>query len=356
MLVYFVMLVFSCFFALQVNKIKAIDVLQCKKLTINWYAFLAFLPLFFVSAFRYMVGVDFAAYKTIFDNIVLYNNRTYVEVGFYWLIRLIGQFTTNSQWMFAVMSFLTMGIFVYALKRYSVNFVISVYLFVAMGFYFYSMSSIRYYFAVACAFFAGNLMREKHFVSAFGLIAMGFLFHKSVLIVVPVYLLCQLKFSLKYYFILAGIGVGLIALQPFIRNILFYFYSDYDGNKFDVTRISVYNVILSLVVVIWSFLLLRKILENHDEFYFNLSFFSFFFYVCCSWWIPESSRIGFYLSIYNILYIPRLIQYLEDYKQRAFVTVLVVSCYVLFLIFMLLKVDYSVGFAPFLPYGFCFIQ
>jgi len=319
-------------------------------------ALLAFIPLLLVSALRDGVGIDYESYQEIFYNIVLYGQRTHVEWGYYWLNRLVGCFTLNPQWVFGVSSLLVLGLFMAGIYRYArEHMAFTLFLFIAMGYYFYTMSSIRYYIAVACAFHAGFCIRDSRLLAAVAYIGLGALFHKSILIALPLYLLATLRFTEKFYLIFTGLGSVFVALSPFLRQLFFWVYPSYAGSKFDVIgRFSLYNVALAAGVLLWALLYRRQLLLGGNQFFLNIALFAFIFYGFCSWWIPESSRIGFYLSIFNIVLVPTLVKGEGKANVRAFYTFCTVTLFTLFLVSMLQKVDSTVGYAPFLPYRFCF--
>ena len=121
---------------------------------------IAFFVLFVPAALRYDIGVDYSAameengylgYKQLFEMYAHAPVPADGDVGFYALIKLVGLFSDNAQWLFVLLSALVYGLTLRALRRLSAAPVLSVALFLAAGFYFESYSIQKQWVAIACA-------------------------------------------------------------------------------------------------------------------------------------------------------------------------------------------------------------
>lgn len=358
MATYSVMLAFTMAFSLLADRTRAfyksgdIETQKLKKIRVDWICVcLSVIPLILVSAFRYDVGVDYFNYGNIFHLIREHNNRVHYEIGFYWINRLIGKLTDNPQWILIVCAVLTMFFVGWAVAKYSSNVTLSLFLFVTLGFYFYSMNNPRYYIALTLSLIIGGLAQNKKTILAFILIGIGAVFfHKSLLIMVPIILVAKIHFNLISYVVLSIFTILVSLLREPIRALLFSIYTEYQGSQYDDGKGSTFNILLSFGMLIWALIYYKYWYQRKDQFYFNLIWMASIFYLFYGSWIPESTRIGYYMSFSYILFIPKLISYEKGQYLRAFYTCGVLGCGLAFCYIMLHKWQGPGDGYPFLPY------
>ena len=90
--------------------------------------------------------------------------------------------------MFAFFSILTVFFFVKALRDQGVSYALALYLLLTGGYYFNSLNSVRYYLALAMALYAMKYVFRRDYGKFLLWVLAAFVFHKTVLLVVPVYL------------------------------------------------------------------------------------------------------------------------------------------------------------------------
>ena len=125
--------------------------------------------------------------------------------------------------------------------------------------------------------------------------------------------------------ILLALGcASLILFQDLYRKIIFFFYPFYEGSMFDTGETSLTNVARCTAVLIFSLLYYKSTIKDDkkNRFYFYCNLGALVLYVFASF-IPEISRIGFYLNITNIFLIPGILGKIENEKQRRFWTVMI---------------------------------
>ena len=121
-------------------------------------------------------------------------------------------------------------------------YVMSLFLLLTEGFYFNSMNSVRYYFALALAMYAQKYVLRGEYGKFILWVLLGATIHKSVLLVIPAYIIADLlsRANLKKWHY--GVGVllilSLIFGQDIYRRIIFYFYPYYENSMFDNGQIS----------------------------------------------------------------------------------------------------------------------
>lgn len=342
MVVYFIMLLISTamgFFALKLNGTYSIEVTKSAKILVikksHIFAFLSFLPLLVVSALRFQVGVDYNSYAYIFERIKL-DQSVHAEVGYKILNKLVLLFTNNSQAIFAVTSVITLSLIFCGIYKYSTNPPLSIFLFVTMGYLFSSFNILRQYIAIAIIFVALNLIKENKFWRFLVLVLIAMMFHKTTIIMIPLFFLLRLRLKQSYMIIITMIGACFIPLRGVLTNMLVNtFYPQYAGTTLiqplSAFEFAYYAVVFGLVLAL-CFAYKETFFKNdYNLILFNCAFYSFIIYLCLSF-IPEINRIAVYIEIFIILLIPRVFKEEQNLKVRRFYYVATVILFTAFFI------------------------
>lgn len=298
--------------------------------TVNRILLIAvFLLLFAVSACRIAVGNDYWVYR---DDFLLIEQSRHVsfEFGFVWVVRLLQSMLDHDQYLpiFAVFSFFTVLFFVRGMADQSEQFCFTVFLLMTGGYYFSSLNSVRYYLVLSVALYSIKYVLRGEWGKFVFCIVIAAAFHKSVLIVIPLYFLASRNWK-KWHMLLFATGCGsLILFQDFYRKIIFYFYPFYEGSMFDTGEMSFGNIGKCAAVLVLCLIYYRAAVkeDRKNRFYFYCNLGALALYVFGSF-IPEVSRIGYYLNITNIFLIPGVIVKIPEKRQRILWTVLVVLAY-----------------------------
>lgn len=343
---YCVMLVISVAFALaaayypqsiRVNLGKSGRQILCKPR--HFFIFLSFLPLFLVSALRYKVGVDYLSYTYIFQDVNA-GKPSHTEAGYDLMNRLVGLYTTDAQWVYALAAAISLLLIVWGIYRYSTNPAYSIFLFVTMGYLFSSFNILRQYIAIALIFAALKLIKEKQFLPFCAVVLLAATFHKTAIIMIPLYFLLRLRLKQSYMLMITFVGMGCIPLRGVLTNLLVNtFYPQYAGTDL-IQPLSAFEFLYYALV--FGLLLLLCMRYKHTFFQddynlilFNSVFYSFLIYLCLSF-VPEINRIAVYMEFFVILLIPRLFACEKEQKVRRFY-------YVVFTLFFLAFFLISVG-------------
>lgn len=307
-----------------------------------------------VSACRIAVGNDYWVYRDNF-NLIAQDRHVASEFGFNTIVRWIQGLFGYDEYIpvFAFFSIVTVWFFVRALHDQGNYFAFSLYLLMTGGYYFNSLNSVRYYLALAMALFSMKYVLRGEYGKFILIILAGAMFHKSVLLVVPVYLAARFLAAapLKKWHYAAG-GVFLCSLvfgQSLYREIIFFFYPFYRNSVFDNGQLSYANILKSGCVLILGLICYRQSLREDvaNRFYFFLNLFGLVVY-CCGSFIPEVSRVGYYIIISQVFLVPRLLAQMpwKGLRRLCYVGVIgAFGCYFL----LLLKGMYAVD-VRLLPY------
>jgi len=307
-----------------------------------------------VSACRIAVGNDYWVYR---DNFKLIAQERHVssETGFNLIVKWLQGLFGYDRYLpvFAFFSIVTVFFFVKALHDQGSYYAFSLYLLLTGGYYFNSLNSVRYYLALAMALYAQKYVLRGAYGKFVLWILAGAMFHKSVLLVVPVYLAARFLAASrlkKWHYILGGAGIcSLVFGQDLYREIIFYFYPYYRNSAFDNGQLSYANIGKCVCVLALCLFFGREGIREDvaNRFYFFLNLFGLVVYGCGSF-IPEVSRVGYYMIISQVFLLPRIVAGIKKKPLRRLAYVVVTGAFGAYF-FLLLREMYAVD-VRLLPY------
>lgn len=309
-----------------------------------------------VSACRIAVGNDYWVYR---DNFKLIAQQRHVasEVGFNYIVKWMQLLFGYDNYLpiFALFSLVTVFFFVKALHDQATDYAFSLFLLMTGGFYFNSLNSVRYYLALAIALYSMKYVLRGEYGKFVLWILAGTMFHKSILLVIPVYLAARFLAArrLKAWHYTLGVlpALSLIFAQDIYREIIFIFYPFYRDSAFDTGQISYANIGKCLGTLALCALCYRRSLGGEkglrNRFYFFLNVAATLVY-CCGSFIPEVSRVGYYMIISQIFLLPELLRDMEKGWLKTLCYGGVIGAFTLYFV-MLLRGMYAVD-VRLLPY------
>jgi len=299
-----------------------------------------FLVLFALSACRLNVGNDYAKYVE-FMHLVNCDAFVPTEFGFNQVVRVLYRISgfENYLLVFAFFAFFTILLFLIAIYRQADSFGFSFFLFMALGYYFQSFNTVRYYLALAMAVAAIPYVLRKEWVKFIFVVAIGAALHKSVLVVIPLYILASLPWKKWQLGIAALACTTFFFLQDFYLKVVVFLYPTYEDTEYLEGGTSVINIVRCTAVLALSLLCYKNTVKDNkrNRFYFYCNLGALVMYVCCSF-LPVISRIGYYLTATHIFFLPALLSGIENQKLKKVLTAGVAGAGVLyFAVFILMK-------------------
>lgn len=313
-----------------------------------------FLILFALSACRLNVGNDYAKYVE-FMHLVNCDSYVPTEVGFNLVVKLIYGLSgfENYLLVFALYAFVTVLLFLLAMYEQSDEFSLSFFLFMALGYYFQTFSTVRYYLALAAALYSMKFVLRRQWGRFAVLILLGSTFHKSLLVVIPLYALASFAWKKWQLAIAALFCTTFLFCQDFYLKLVVFLYPTYEDTEYLEGGTSYINILRCMAVLIFAGIVyyMQKygagsssagecgaeqkkeksgagvtnitndkgdIALSEDRrfwFYFYLNLGALVLYVFCSF-LPIISRIGYYLTVSHILFLPMLLRRVADAKWR----------------------------------------
>ena len=296
-----------------------------------------------VSACRIAVGNDYWVYKQNFS-LISQERHVSSEIGFNAIVRafqwLFEEGKVQYVSIFAFFSIITVFFFVKALGDQGSDFAFSLFLLLTGGYYFNSLNSVRYYFALALALYAMKFVLRGDYEKFILCILPGALIHKSILLVIPVYLvahyLAKVKLKRWHYIVGGAFLCSLIFCQKLYRELIFRFYPFYRDSAFDTGRLSWVSILKCFCVLVLCAICYRSGLRGNvkNRFYAFLNLFGLTVY-CCGSFIPETSRVGYYMIISQIFLLPELLHGIEKPWLRRLCYCGVIGAFICYFAFLL---------------------
>ena len=280
--------------------------------------FTLFLVLAGTAALRIDVGNDYGNYVNTFHEIYV-GGYVVTEPGFNWLVRFLFLLSGGENYLlvFGLFAVVTAVIFLKAMYDQSVDFTLSFALFMLLGLYFRTFNTVRYYFVLAVTLYSLRYVLKREYSKFVLLILLAALFHKSVLVVIPLYLIAALPWKKWQVALGAAFAVSLPLFQGFWMKVVLWLYPSYQNTVYLQKETGLEGSLMGIircaaVLVLGLFAYRETIKENRANlFYFKLNLLGLALYTCASF-LPLVSRFGYYLITAHVLLVPGILMGMPD--------------------------------------------
>lgn len=303
--------------------------------------FLIALILMVPAILRQETGNDYLRYVEFFH---LASIDAYVptEAGFNWLAKAVYGLCgyENYLLLFAIYAVLTILAMLAVIRQQAENFCFSFFLFMMFGYYFQSFNTMRYYFALSLSLLAMTCLLRRQYAGFVILVLLASLFHKTALITLLLYPVAARRWKKRELAAAVVPGLAVLLLHEKAMELLLSLYPSWEGTV-DLaagTSISWVNIAKCLAVLLLAYYVRAD--EDPDTFrgrqlvmYRNSAYIGLLLYVF-GWFIPEVSRICYYLTFTQIFYLPMLLSGLPETeqgrRQKKLLTILVIAAALVF--------------------------
>lgn len=279
---------------------------------------------------------EISAYASSFSK-----DNTFYALGA--LIKCI--FGTNYQNYFAVIAIIQLFCLVFIYRKYSRNYWLSIFLFVASTDYTaWMFNGMRQFLAAAISFAAAGFVFRKKYVPALLLVYFASLFHQSALLLLPVVFLVQGEaWNKKTNLVLVCAMICVLFVGEFTtfldeamadtqyKNVV----SDFTNSEDDGTN--ALRVLVYSVPTILAFVYRRKVQEADSPIInvcVNMSIVSTGIYIVSMFTSGIFlGRLPIYMSLYNYILLPWEIRHFFKKDMRMFVTVALIGFYLMFYLY-----------------------
>lgn len=277
-----------------------------------------------LAGLRIEVGNDYGKYVENFHEIWAGTDSAYVvtEIGFnivVWIIYTLSGYE-NYLLVFALFGAGTAFFFLKAMDDESVDFGVSFMMFVLLGIYFRTFTTVRYYFALSVALYSIRFLRRRQYGGFCLWIVFAALFHKSVLLVIPLYILAHLKWKSWFAWALAAVGAFAFLFQRPILELALKIYPTYRDTVYlsqDIgLRANAAGIFRCVLVFLLALACGKESREDEENrFYLKLNFLGLLAYTGGSF-LPLVSRIAYYAVTPQLFLMPGLLAGVKDERRR----------------------------------------
>ena len=225
-------------------------------------------------------------------------------------------------------------------KKYSCNFIISVFLFLASGDYIqWTFNGIRQFVAVSIIFACTGLILKKKYVSLIFIILLVSTIHASALLMLPMIFFVQGKAFNKKTFLFAGAIILAIAFVDQFTDLVTNFmentqYSGEVDQYLSTEGTSIQRVLVYSIPAILT-LIFKKYIDKADNKIINLSS---NMCLCAAFTMVLSGftsglfmgRLGIMFSLYNYIQIPWIIEHVFTRKSTKAIYIIMICFYLLY--------------------------
>lgn len=189
------------------------------------FMFFSFLCLYCLMLFRDYVGTDYSAYVNSYYSIGLNNlyegEKAWLmqSPSFFVLCKFLYFFTDNYVVMFAVVGFITLFFFYKSIHDISINWWLSLYLFLCFCLYYQAFNQIRQMMAIAIISYSYRYLIEDDFKKFLIAIIIAASFHLSAVIFFVAWFVRKRRMNLKHLTIYIAIGVVLFLFFSKIQDV-----------------------------------------------------------------------------------------------------------------------------------------
>lgn len=225
-------------------------------------------------------------------------------------------------------------------KKYSCNFIISMFLFIASGDYIqWTFNGIRQFIAVSIIFASIGLILKKKYIPLIVLILILATIHASALIMIPVIFIVQGKAWNKKTVALLIAAIGAIAFVDQFTNFLTTFmentqYSSEIDQFNNADQMNIYRVMVYSLPALVSLVFVKRIRAANNlliNLCVGMSIATMCIYLAAS--VTNGifvGRLGIYTSLYNYILLPWEIKHIFTRRSAVLLYILMIICYMAF--------------------------
>lgn len=311
------------------------------------------IPLMAIAMFRYDVGTD---YKRIYWNFYeaasvgrrsVMASDIQLDVGLYYFNRILLHISRNPVLFFVVSSLIIyMAVFVY-IKRTNERIALPTLFFVLSGLYFTSFNVVRQFLALAIVLMFWNKLQNRRFFTFFIACILASCFHLSVIIVIALFFLKNLKINRKLFVEMLVISV---VAMPLLGRIVDFLvantrYKYYLSSNMYVVDGDYSGAIYAFIISAFLLFMYDRIQYDKDM---NIWIWTLLIYdivIIGSFFFPLCNRVAIYFKFFvfvNLL--PGLVNRLQKNKP------IVCGVVVVFLVSSVIFMYYFKGISNVFPY------
>ena len=178
----------------------------------GYFFFLTGCVLILVAGLRYRVGTDYGFYYSRYPRSIANLPHSILaldEPGFGFLAWIVTRFVNDGGAVILVSSLVTLALPLMVIYRNTKKLALATALFIVTGFWHGSFNGVRQYLAAAILFSGYSFLKDRQFRQYCLVVFAAFLFHRSAIIMLPVYFIVHRKIN-QTNLCLTGAALALI--------------------------------------------------------------------------------------------------------------------------------------------------
>ena len=229
------------------------------------------------------------------------------EVGYYYLDKYLSAISKKYVVLFMGIALLTYSCVLTAIKRETDRIVIPLFVFITLGLYTFVFNAARQGIAVAVYMLSFKYLFEsgwKGFMKYGAFVLIAALFHKTVIVAMPLYFLFRLRFSAKYLLLIVVLGYVLGSLMPAFlsyASTIEHRYALYSLSGHGGEMLTLFYGLISVFFIYWRRYVDEDYLERYDVFL-NMMIFGTLIYIVVQFndLYIEMTRFAAYFQVASI--------------------------------------------------------
>ena len=326
----------------------------------NYFLFNVIFLTIIISSLRLPVS-DTTIYETFFYSISNSNSfiiDIYFEPGYQIFNKIVSLIHNDFHFYLFVYNIIIWGGICYFLKKYSLNLIYSVWLFLFLGYFDQTFNLLRQYFALAILLYSYKYIEKRFFKKFIIFVLIAMLFHTSAIVFIIAYFTYNLKiknnrrFILIYFilcficFISSSLLYKILELTPYGE----YLTSEIWSVQEKVSKIAPIMNYLILLTILSCYWVYNKSNDKISNSMYLLVIIASFITILSFRFTPLE-RISSYFSVFCVILFPNTIKQISNKNKRRF---LYTFFFLLFMTRYIIIAYYRPDWAAVYPYKFYF--
>lgn len=286
---------------------------------------------------------DTYTYKQMYSNLLL-NNSSWSDIdwdlgsnpGFWVINTLLSKLNVSVQNFLMIYAAVTVGIYLWFIRKYTNNIWLSIVLFFLTGTYTFSLAAIKQCVAVAFCLVATDRAIKKKWWAFLLWVLIAATFHPYSLMYLCVPFLTFCPGTAATYVMLAifaALGVGLESMLGTIVDITSMMGEEYDASSFTGEGVNPFRLLVCAVPLVLSFVAKKSIAHKNDRvqnLFINLAILNAeIMFIGLFGTANYFARLANYFLFFQVLSLPVLINHFDE-KAETILTSIAVVCYSVF--------------------------
>ena len=289
--------------------------------------------LVFFAGFRYHVGADYGNYMMTYEaRKVTWMNfvQSFDEPGFAILCKISSMIYDDYATMFFLTSLIPIYLYVNTIKKYSDTFLLSISLYILVGTWAGAMGAIRQYLAASIIFAGHRYLIDRKPIKYCLVIAFAMLFHRTAIIMIPVYFIANKKIDVKTVFLL----ILSVIIIRYSYDLVFTRMSGFKGTdqaqyRYMTTEVNPLRVLVNVAPVALYLIADGRKKDKETQFYSMMLFVNAAFMVATSG-SAYLARVGIFTETFTVFAFPKLLGCLNGSTKKLLTFLIVILYFVYF--------------------------